>query len=251
MLEDTPGLGPSLLRRTKTMCGGAQRLLLGLSERELSAPHTQTELRSALKEMETPIQQILKNAYKGVAEAEAMAALEAQRQAAAAKHAKEQLIKRRRAEAEQKVLDAAELAAMTAAERIERTKQMAAEKEVAVKNARVEAEKKYIEDAVKRNPRLKAHLLGEEAEPDVDLTTQGFVESAEGLYDTGAIARKGFAIDGVAQSEKEKAMDAKKDAYLRKLKQQQSALDAAEIAESILAAVDEAEAADELDVWEN
>jgi hypothetical protein len=253
MLEDTPGLGPSLLRRTKTMCGGAQRILSGLSTRELSAVETQTELRAALKEMVTPIQQILKNAYKGVAEAKAMAALESQRQAAAATYSKEQLMKRRREEADQKARDAKELAAMTVVQQKERIAQMAAEKEVAVRKAREEAERKYIDEAIKKNPHLKTLLLGEDPEPVVDLMTAGFAESEEGLYDTGAIARAGFAVDGAAQSAKEREMDAKKDAFIAKLRQQQDAMEAAEIAASILAAVDEAEAdaVDELDVWEN
>eukprot|EP00729_Bicosta_minor_P024428 gene24428-13745_t len=66
VLEDTPGMSGSLLRRMKTMCGGIQRLIAGLSTRELSAPETQTELRAAVKEMQTPINQILKHASKGV-----------------------------------------------------------------------------------------------------------------------------------------------------------------------------------------
>ena len=261
VLEDTPGMSGSLLRRMKTACGGIQRLVAGLSTRELLAQETQTELRAAVKEMQTPINQILKHASKGVEEAKAMAQRERVRAAQAAKYAKEQAAKRRQAEAEEKAREKAELAAMSATQRKVRAAQMEREAAEAIAQAQQDAEQMYIENAVKRNPRLKSHFSG--PEPPADLSTSGFIESEEGLYDTGTVARAGFDTDGARISAKEDAANAKKDAFLRKLRLEQEAeqaerdeqmrLASAEadyVAAKILSAADEGEI-DPLDVFEN
>lgn len=258
-LEDTPGLGPSLLRRAKNMCGGIQRLVGGLATRTLSAADTQTELRAAVKEMQTPINQILKNAYKGVEEAKQMALREKERAAAAERYSKEQAARREKFEAEERAREQAELAAMSAAERKARKEQMAKDAAAAIAQAQQDAESAYIERAIAKNPGLKHHFGGAE-EAAADLTTSGFVESEEGMYDTGAVARAGFATDSAANSAAEDAANAKKEAYIRRLRMEQEmdredklradSEEATYVAAKILQAVDEAEI-DPLDVFEN
>eukprot|EP00039_Didymoeca_costata_P004486 m.73572 g.73572 ORF g.73572 m.73572 type:complete len:443 (-) comp12425_c0_seq1:3262-4590(-) len=224
VLDDTPGLGLSLVRRAKTMSKGIQRLLLAFDSPEVTSPRGINEVVSSIKELETPATQILKTAWKGEAEAYMLAQQEKERKAKSLEYSKEQAKRRIRKEREQKAKEEAELAALKDSERKEREKQRQIEAQERIRLAKLEAEQAYIQEAIAKNPRLRDKLLGEgRLDPaDFDRSTDGFQHSEENVYDTGTNARAGFNVDSKAQWEKDKQAMKKKDAFIQRLKREQA-----------------------------
>ena len=224
VLEDTPGLGPSLIRRGKTMCRGIQRLLAVLESRQLGDTETMVEVRASIKALETPGMQILKNAYQGEADARAIAESHNRRKIKALEYKREQEKKKKQAEADRRVQEAKDHLKLIKAEGAARALEMEKERAQKIKEAQEQAREKYIAEATQKNPELRAHLLGQkqrEADAAADLSTDGFMESSEDIYETGEQARAGFATDGKGAMEKEKRQSVKRTAYLDRLRKEQ------------------------------
>lgn len=233
VLDDNPGVGPSLIRRAKTMCRGIYSLLQGLDSKDLTSDQAHAELKSSVKELEVPAMQILKNAYKGESDAREAKKAAALKQIKLERYQRDQAARKEHEAKVQKAREAAELAKLNAEER----KQVLADREAnmaaAIEKARKEAEQRYIEEAIRNNPALQSILVpvdggataaaaaaGPASPPP---PTTGFVTSEEGIYETGMGAREGFAVDAAAAFEQDQQAAAKRAEYISALRAEQAA----------------------------
>eukprot|EP00041_Stephanoeca_diplocostata_P013487 m.236722 g.236722 ORF g.236722 m.236722 type:complete len:467 (+) comp19353_c0_seq2:282-1682(+) len=220
VLDETPGIEKTLVRKCKSVCHAVAALMSALEKSGGSPDVVQQEVTDGVRGVDSGCKALLKYANKGTEEARMAVVHERQRA-----HRTKQL-------QEQKAFDAKLQQVRSEREEAERLLEMAQEicdrdkvnMEEAIAKARKEEEARVIAEAtVGRGVLFRERIL------PPDLSTDGFQESEEGMYDTtpGQMQREGFTTDGRELVAKQNEIERQKEAYIArlKMKMQQAAED--------------------------
>lgn len=230
-LDDSPGLGKSMIRRTKTICRAITNLMQGLETSASDVKATMTKSMEAVKELNEASKIVHKKAQEGVAQAHKNQADEKARWKQAREYEKTAR-RKKKAEMHEAERYARKQAKLKKVEEIrlqreEAEKLLIAARKLcmtqslsmadAIERARQNAEKEFLLAATTPGSKLRAMLMGD----DFDPTTTGFEATEENVYETGTAARAGFSTDNRSIVEQTEAMEAKKNEYIARLRRAQ------------------------------